>query len=126
MKLQSNGSINMDMLGRALYDILNHKIPCNTCKEAVAELRNRIKSAVGIYGMTVSIRGFGTLGITKCKTRKARDIKSGETIIVPEKEYPALKVSKEWKEIVNMIDSKKRNEVKGMYKPQDVFLGDEK
>lgn len=123
MKLQSNGSITTEMLGKALYEILKKKIPYGTCKDAIAELRDRIKSAVGIYGMTVSVRGFGTLGIKKLNAKKARNVGTGDVIIIPECDVPAFKPSKEWKEMVNMIDSKKRHDVQGVYKPQEVFLG---
>lgn len=123
MKLQSNGSITTEMLGKALYEILKKKVPYDTCQDAIAELRDRIKSAIGIYGMTVSVRGFGTLGIKKMNAKKARNISTGEIIIIPECDVPAFKPSKEWKFMVNMIDSQKRHNVQGVYKPQEVFLG---
>lgn len=111
------------MLGRALYEILEKKVPYDTCRNAIAELRDRLKSAIGIYGMTVSVRGFGTLGLKKMGTKKARNINTGETVVVPEREIPTLKPSKEWKEMINLIDGKKRHDVQGLYKPQEVLLG---
>lgn len=123
MKNQRNGSITTRMLSKALYDILKKEVPYKTCQEAIAELRDRIKSAVGIYGMTVSVRGFGTLSIKKLRQKKARNINTGEAVVIPECDVPAFKPSKEWKETINMIDSKKRHEVQGLYKPQEVFLG---
>lgn len=52
-------------------------------------------------GETIELRGFGSFKVVQRAQRVARNPKTNEEVIVPEQAVPVLKVSKEFKEIVN-------------------------
>ncbi len=96
MKFKSNGMITKDMLGDALFRILGYQVSRPACQRAISELVDVIKASISEYGMTVTVKGFGTMGIVERKAKKGRNIKTGETIDIDEREKPAFHVSKEW------------------------------
>jgi nucleoid DNA-binding protein len=52
-------------------------------------------------GETIELRGFGSFKVVKRAQRVARNPKTNEEVIVPEQYVPMLKVSKDFKKIVN-------------------------
>ncbi len=60
-----------------------------------------------IKGETIFFRGFGTFGTKIRKERKARNIRTNESILVPEHRVPYFQPGKELKEIKSQ--SKKQN-----------------
>ena len=52
-------------------------------------------------GEDVKLVGFGTFSQTKRKTRKGRNPKTGETVIIPSSKVPRFKAGKEFKESLN-------------------------
>mgnify|MGYP000985123306 CR=1 FL=1 len=52
-------------------------------------------------GEAIHIRGFGTLKPVERKAKPARNILTGETVIVPARKEPVFKASKEFKKQVN-------------------------
>ena len=52
-------------------------------------------------GKPIYVRGFGTLKNVPRKAKVARDINKGKTIIVPKRNEPVFKPSKEFKKQVN-------------------------
>lgn len=52
-----------------------------------------LKTSV-MAGKPIFIRGFGTFEMKRKAARKARNIKTGEEIMVPERKMPVFKVSK--------------------------------
>ena len=65
----------------------------NETTEIVDALIETIKSQV-MVGKPITIRGFGTFELKKMASRKGRNIKTGEEVIVPERMVPFFKVSK--------------------------------
>ncbi|TYP94924.1 DNA-binding protein HU-beta [Fodinibius salinus] len=59
-------------------------------------------------GEHIELRGFGTFKVVKRAQRVARNPKTNEEVIVPEKFAPVLKMSKSFKEEVNESVSEKR------------------
>lgn len=53
-------------------------------------------------GETIELRGFGSFKVVKRAQRVARNPKTNEEVIVPEQYVPVLKMSKEFKESVNI------------------------
>ncbi len=53
-------------------------------------------------GEAIELRGFGTFKVVKRAQRVARNPKTNEELIVPEQYVPILKMSKEFKEVVNI------------------------
>lgn len=51
---------------------------------------------------TIELRGFGSFKVVKRAQRVARNPKTNEEVIVPEQYIPVLKMSKEFKEAVNI------------------------
>ncbi|MCP4180324.1 MAG: integration host factor subunit beta [bacterium] len=60
-----------------------------------------------IDGETIYLRGFGTFGSKIRKQRIARNMKTGESITVPEHSVPYFRAGKELKELKQQ--SKKQN-----------------
>ncbi len=60
-----------------------------------------------VEGETIYLRGFGTFGSKVRKERAARNLKTGEKIMVPEHKVPFFIPGKELKEIKQQ--SKKQN-----------------
>jgi len=58
-------------------------------------------------GEHIELRGFGTFKVVKRSQRVARNPKTNEEIIVPEKFVPTLKISKDFREEVNKSVSEK-------------------
>jgi nucleoid DNA-binding protein len=72
-------------------------------KKDVAETVDQFLEAVSralINGKHIEIRGFGTFRVRVRKPRKARNPRTGEEVLVPERRVPVFKVSKELKEKV--------------------------
>ncbi len=61
-----------------------------------------------VDGETVYLRGFGTFGSKIRKERKARNMKTNETILVPEHRVPYFQPGRELKEIKRQ--SKRQNQ----------------
>lgn len=59
-------------------------------------IRESLKS-----GNTIELRGFGSFKVVKRAQRKARNPTTNEEVIVPERNMPTLKFSKEVKAAVN-------------------------
>jgi len=55
-------------------------------------------------GETIELRGFGSFKVVKRAQRVARNPKTNEEVIVPEQYVPMLKVSKDFKKIVNQTN----------------------
>tara|TARA_R110002096_G_scaffold78670_1_gene185055 strand:+ start:15451 stop:15744 length:294 start_codon:yes stop_codon:yes gene_type:complete len=53
-------------------------------------------------GDSIELRGFGSFKVVKRAQRVARNPKTNEEVIVPEQFVPVLKMSKEFKEAVNV------------------------
>ncbi|MFA5669270.1 MAG: HU family DNA-binding protein [Balneolaceae bacterium] len=53
-------------------------------------------------GESIELRGFGSFKVVKRAQRVARNPKTNEEVIVPEQYVPVLKMSKEFKESVNI------------------------
>ncbi len=53
------------------------------------------------HGEPVYMRGFGTFGIKHRAAKRARNITKNTTLLVPEKDIPAFKPSKEFKSALN-------------------------
>lgn len=65
---------------------------------------NTIFGSIGdelIQGGRVEIRGFGSFTIRARDAREARNPKSGEVVMIPEKKTPFFKTGKELRERVN-------------------------
>ena len=62
------------------------------CKNVVMET---IKGSL-IQGEPVYLRGFGTFGIKHRAAKPARNITANTTILIPEKDVPSFKPSKEF------------------------------
>ena len=56
-------------------------------------------------GETIELRGFGSFKVVKRAQRVARNPKTNEEVIVPEQYVPMLKVSKDFKLVVNKSNS---------------------
>ena len=52
-------------------------------------------------GDNIELRGFGSFKVVKRAQRVARNPKTNVEVIVPEQFVPVLKVSKDFKEVVN-------------------------
>lgn len=52
-------------------------------------------------GDNIELRGFGSFKVVKRAQRVARNPKTNVEVIVPEQYVPVLKVSKDFKEVVN-------------------------
>jgi DNA-binding protein HU-beta len=52
-------------------------------------------------GENIELRGFGSFKVVKRAQRVARNPKTNVEVIVPEQFVPVLKVSKDFKEVVN-------------------------
>ena len=65
---------------------------------------NTIFDSIGIelmQGGRVEIRGFGSFTIRSRDAREARNPKSGDVVMIPEKKTPFFKTGKELRERVN-------------------------
>lgn len=65
---------------------------------------NTIFDSIGdelVQGGRVEIRGFGSFTIRARDAREARNPKSGEVVMIPEKKTPFFKTGKELRERVN-------------------------
>ena len=60
-----------------------------------------IMSNTFIEGKSIYLRGFGTFKVTKKKPRKARNITTGETVMVPERTTVKFVPAKVLKEAMN-------------------------
>lgn len=49
----------------------------------------------------IELRGFGTFKVKARKPKKARNPKTGATVMLPERWLPSLKFSKEFRDAVN-------------------------
>ncbi|MEQ9266752.1 MAG: HU family DNA-binding protein [Balneolaceae bacterium] len=58
-------------------------------------------------GENIELRGFGSFKVVKRAQRVARNPKTNVEVIVPEQYAPVLKMSKEFKELVNESISSK-------------------
>ena len=67
---------------------------------ALTAIINTIQDTVAEKG-SVSLIGFGTFSAKSQPARKARNIRTGETVDVPAKTVPAFKAGKAFKEKVN-------------------------
>ena len=61
-------------------------------------------------GKGIEIRGFGSYRVKKKNSRQARNPKTGQQVFVPEHYVPTFKVSKEFKEMVNIGMMQKERE----------------
>lgn len=65
---------------------------------------NTIFDSIGgelVHGGRVEIRGFGSFTIRSRDAREARNPKSGDVVMIPEKKTPFFKTGKELRERVN-------------------------
>lgn len=60
-----------------------------------------IMSNTFIEGKSIYLRGFGTFKVTKLKAKKARNIGTGETVMVPERTIVKFIPAKALKEAMN-------------------------
>lgn len=60
-----------------------------------------IMSNTFIEGKSIYLRGFGTFKVTKLKAKKARNIGTGETVMVPERTTVKFIPAKALKEAMN-------------------------
>lgn len=60
-----------------------------------------IASTAFLEGKDITLKGFGTFKVVTKAARKARDIRTGETFMVPEKKTVKFMVSPELKKAMN-------------------------
>ena len=60
-----------------------------------------IMSNTFIEGKSIYLRGFGTFKVTKQKAKKARNINTGETVMIPERTTVKFVPTKAIKEAMN-------------------------
>lgn len=76
----------------------------NLNKREAELIVNTIFDSIGdelVQGGRVEIRGFGSFTIRQRDAREARNPKSGEVVMIPEKKTPFFKTGKELRERVN-------------------------
>ncbi len=73
------------------------QIDANKMIEAFIEV---VKDSM-VKGDSVKIAGFGTFGVSTRKSRVARNPKTGEELVVPQKSVPSFKPGKDLKILVN-------------------------
>ena len=66
-----------------------------TVAAALESIMETIKGSL-IQGEPVYLRGFGTFGIKHRAAKPARNITANTTILIPEKDVPSFKPSKEF------------------------------
>ncbi len=59
-----------------------------------------MKEALG-SGDKIEIRGFGSFRLRTRKSKEGRNPRTGEKVLVPEKQVPFFKTGKELRELVN-------------------------
>ena len=70
-----------------------------TVAAAVESIMETIKGTL-IQGEPVYLRGFGTFGLKHRASKTAQNITAKQTIVIPERNVPSFKPSKEFKEAV--------------------------
>lgn len=81
-----------ELVGVVAENILVSK---KEAKDVTEELFATIKRAMK-NGDSVTIRGFGTFQMKHRAEKKARIISKGETIVIPERDVPTFKASKQF------------------------------
>ena len=79
---------------------VSEKLTLTTATKAAEGVIRVIKEALA-KGEYVALRGFGTLAVVDCAEKTARNITTGEPIIVPAHKAVKFKPSKELKEAIN-------------------------
>jgi len=90
-----------------LISLLSEKSPAfmeDDVAIAVQAILDSISRVLG-NGNRVEIRGFGSFGLNYRPSRKGRNPKSGETVLVPAKFAPHFKAGKELKSRVDSPNS---------------------
>lgn len=79
---------------------VSEKLTLTTATKAVDGVIRVIKETLA-KGEDVTLRGFGTLAVVDCAEKTARNLTTGEPIIVPAHKAVKFKTSKELKEALN-------------------------
>lgn len=79
---------------------VSEKLTLTTATKAVDGVIRIVKESLA-KGEDLFLRGFGTLAVADCAERTARNLTTGEPVIVPAHKTVKLKPSKELKELLN-------------------------
>lgn len=78
----------------------NEDLPMEKATSVVERVVETMKTAL-ILGKDITIRGFGTIKVVETAQKTARNISTGEAVIVPPTKTVKIKISKELKEALN-------------------------
>ena len=76
------------------------KMPLSTAVMAIDGAVRVIKESLA-KGEDITIRGFGTLAVVNVAEKTARNISTGETVMVPAHKTVKFKTSKELRQLLN-------------------------
>ena len=79
---------------------VSEKLTLTTATKAVDGVIRIIKESLA-KGEDITIRGFGTLAVVNLAEKTARNLTTGEPIIVPAHKAVKFKVSKDLKDVLN-------------------------
>lgn len=87
-------------LAKQLAEKANINISAQQAADTIDTLMGIMYEAF-IKGKNIYLRGFGTFKVTKLKAKKARNIGTGETVMVPERTIVKFIPGKALKEAMN-------------------------
>ncbi|MCH5234504.1 MAG: integration host factor subunit beta [Muribaculaceae bacterium] len=79
---------------------VSEKLTLTTATKAVDGVIRVIKETLA-KGEDITLRGFGTLSVVDCAEKTARNISTGQPVIIPAHKSVKFKPSKELKESLN-------------------------
>ena len=79
---------------------VSERLTLTTATKAVEGVVRIVKESLS-KGENITLRGFGTLEVVDCAEKRARNLSTGESIVVPAHKKVKFKPSKELKDSLN-------------------------